>query len=109
MSKGIRQNGVFLDAGLLRNHVSKLREEKRTASQLRANVAAMKNCCDPAETAIYKPILRDIEQLIEYLDSMANVLSLAGDDAVQMSHMLGGLINDDSEQVGHTMSENFML
>ena len=103
------QDGTFVDTGLLRDHVSRLREQKKTARALYDNVAAMKRCSDPLEAAQYNPVLRDIERLIEYFDRMARVLSDAGDDAVRMSEMLGGMIEDQTAQTYHISSRTFML
>lgn len=109
MSFDHRQSDVFVDTGLLRDHVSKLCEQKKTATKLYNNVLAMRNCGDPSEYGKYYPILRDIDQLIDYLYTMYKVLNNAEDDAVQLSRVIGNLIEDGADNVRHTDSNAFML
>lgn len=109
MSIGHNRDVFFVDTGLLRDHVSKLREQRNTAARLQANVMAMKNCSDPSDSYRYNSLLCDIERLIEYLDRMANVLSVTCDDAIALSRELGGLIYDDTVQTRHSISKSFTL
>ena len=103
------KNGLFVDTGLLRDHVSKLREEKKVAARLYENVAAMKNVSDPTVSYQYDPVLRDIEQLMEYFGRMANLLDHIVDDAVQLSLVLSTLVEDDTELTRRIASHAFML
>lgn len=100
---------MFVDTGLLRDHVSKLREEKKIASELYENVVAMKSLSDPTIAYQYDSIIRDIEQMIEYFDRMAISLAHIDDEAVQLSHVLKDLIEDDTENVRRTTSNTYML
>lgn len=109
MSKGFNKNSLFVDTGLLRDHVSKLREEKKLAIRLYENVAAMKRVSDPTISYQYNPILRDIEELMEYFGRMANLLDSIADDAIQLSHEIGALIEDNTELTRQVTSNNFML
>ena len=109
MSKGNHKNGLFVDTRFLRDHVSKLREEKKLASRLYEQVAAMKRCCDPAVSYQLDPILRDVNQLVEYFDKMAKVLDHVDDEAVRLSNELGEIIQDDTENLRRTTSDSYML
>lgn len=109
MSKGFNQNGVFIDTGLLRDHVSKLRKERKLAERLRESLLAMRNCSDPAAFSQFYPVLRDVDQLCEYLERMARLLDNAGDEAIQLSHEIGQLIEDDAAQTRYVSSNAFML
>lgn len=96
MSKDYR-DGLYVDTGLLRDHVSKLREEKKLASRLYENVVVMKAMADPMESYRYDAVLRDVAQLIEYFEAMAKQLTHVADDAVQLSNHLRGMIEDSTE------------
>ena len=109
MINGNNISGLFVDTGLLRNHVSKLREEKKMATRLYENVVAMKTISDPTVTYQYDTILRDIEQLVEYFDRMAILLDDITDDAIRLSHEMGTLIEDDTASTRHIISDNYLL
>ena len=109
MSKGSNPNGLYVDTGLLRDHVSALRKQKKLATRLYENVAVMKTLADPADADRYNPILRDIEQMIEYFDRMANQLTIVHDEAVQLSHELRGMIKDSTDLSRHITAKNFVL
>ena len=95
MSK-VYRNGLYVDTGLLRDHVSKLREEKKLASRLYENVVVMKAMADPMESYRYDAVLRDVAQLIEYFDAMAKQLAHVEDEAVRLSDSLRGIIEDST-------------
>jgi len=103
------KSSLFVDTGLLRDHVSKLREKKKIATRLYENVMGMRNADDPTSSYRYDSILRDIEQLMEYFDRMATLLSNVGDDAIELSHKLNTLIKEDTEYTHYTISNNFLL
>ena len=109
MSKGYNNSGLHVDTGLLRDHVSKLREEKKLASRLYENVAAMKFFADPMVADRYGLLLQDINQMIEYFCRMANQLASVGDEAVQLSQELKGLIEDSTDLTQHITTESFAL
>ena len=109
MSKGYNKNGLFVDTGLLRDHVSKLREERKLASRLYESVAAMKSGADPTVAYQYDPILRDIERMAAYFGRMADTLSHVCDDANQLSKELGAMIKNESDLTRYISSKNFML
>lgn len=109
MSKDNNKNSLYVDTGLLRDHISKLREEKKLASRLYENIAVMKTFADPMVTYQYDLLLRDIEQMIEYFNTMANQLADIHDEAVQLSHELRGMIEDSTDLSRHITVENFSL
>ena len=109
MSNRHSRNEFFVDTGLLRDHVSKLREQKKTASRLYNSVVAMKNCSDPSAAYAYNSLLRDLEKLTTYFDRMAKVLAEAGDDTVHLSHEIGEMIQDDTMQARHNIMRSYML
>jgi len=93
----------------LRDHISKLREERKLAARLYENVLAMKRCSDPAAAYQYDPILRDIDQLEEYFQRMASFLAEVEDEAVRLSNKLGRMIDEDTDSTRRTTSGTFML
>lgn len=102
-------NGVYVDTGLLRDHVSKLREEKKLASRLYENVTVMKTLADPMNAYRFDPVLRDVAQLIEYFDAMANQLTHVDAEAVRLSNSVRGVIEDNTDLTRRITDENFLL
>lgn len=109
MSRGYNKNGLFIDVGLLRDHISELREEKKMVERLYENVVAMKNCSDPSVYGQHYAILHDIDQLVEYFGRMTKVLAEAEAEAIQLSHTIGDKIEENTDRVRHTFSQSFML
>ncbi len=109
MSRGGKTSDSFVDTGLLRDHVSKLHRERKIAYELYENVSMLKSISDPTISYQYNSILRDIAQLIEYFNKMADVLSHVSDDAVQLSYELGELIENDTENIHRITSNTYML
>lgn len=109
MSKNHSRDDFFVDTGLLRDHVSKLRQQRKIASNLYANVLAMRNCSDPSVAYRYNPLLHDIELLIEYFDRMSRELSATADEAVIHSRQLGDMIEADTATTRHIVSNTLTL
>ena len=109
MIKGNNKSGLFVDTDLLRDHVSKLREEKKMAISLYESVSAMKRTCDPTVSYQYDSVLRDIEQLMEYFGAMADLLDNIADDAIRLSHELHALIEESTATNRHIISDNYLL
>ena len=109
MSFNYQRGHALVDTGLLRDHVSKLREEKKTATRIYNNIRMLRNCSDSSETGKYYSIINDIEQLIEYLDRMIKVLSDAEDNAIELSRTIGALIEDDTYNTKSITSNAIML
>ena len=103
------KDGVFVNTGLLRDHVYKLRERKKTATRLYEKVAGMRRLDDPTVSYRYNSILREIEQLIEYFDRMAVLLDNVESDAVELSQNIRDLMQEGIEETHRKTSENFML
>jgi len=109
LSKGCIPNGVFVDTGLLRDHVSKLQNERKMAERLRENLMAMQNSSDPETVVQYRSVLNDVDQLCAYFTRMARLLDNVGDEAVTLSRKIATLIEKDAEQTRHASSRLFML
>lgn len=109
MSKAYHKNGLYVDTGLLRDHISKLQEEKNLAYRLYEEIAVMKIAADPTAVYRYDSVLRDIAQMIEYFNTMANLLTRVDDEAVQLSKELRGVIKDSTELNQHIVAEKFVL
>ena len=109
MSANNSKSSAYVDTGLLRDHISKLREEKKFVSQLYENVMAMKIVADPTECYKYDSVLRDIEQMIGYFNAMVKELAHIDDGAVQLSYGLRSIIKDSEELTQRIITENFML
>lgn len=108
MSKGYH-SGLYVDTGLLRDHISKLQKEKKLASRLYENIVAMKTVADPMVANQYDLVLRDIEQIIEYFNAMGNQLTHTVDEAIQLSDELRGIIVDSTDLSQRFAAENFVL
>ena len=108
MSKGYN-NDLYVDVGLLRDHISKLQEEKKLASRLYESVAVMKTVADPVVAEEYDLVLRNIEQMIEYFRRMENMLAHIHDEAVELSHELRGIIEDSTNMGQYITAENVVL
>ena len=109
MRKGNNTSGTFVDTGLLRDHVSKLRAEKKLAVRLRDSIIAMRNSSDGTSYGEYHSALRDVDQLIDYLEQMARLLSEAEDQAKRISHEAAGQIEENTIRTRHISSSTFML
>lgn len=109
MSKNHNKNGLYVDTGLLRDHISRLREEKKLASRLYDNVVVMKMTADPTVAYQYDSVLRDIDQVIEYFNTMANQLAYINDEAILLGQELRGLIEDSTDISQHITAKNFVL
>lgn len=108
MIRGHNKNGLFIDVELLRDHIYKLREEKKIVERLYDSVMAMKSCSD----SMYgqeNVVLCEIDHLLEYFARMINVLENAETEAIQLSHIIGGKIEEDTEQARRISLRSFML
>ena len=108
MSKG-NQSGLFVDTGLLREHIAKLQEEKKLASRLYESIACMKAIASPEVGFQLDLVLRDIEQLVEYFRAMAKQLTFVADEATQLSHELRGIIVDSTNLAERIAESTFVL
>ena len=102
-------SGLYVDTGLLRDHISKLREEKKLASRLYENIAVMKITASPMVAHQYDSLLRDVEKMIDYFDAIANQLDHIDDEAITLSYKLRSIIKDSTEQSQRITSENLVL
>ena len=109
MSRNHTDSSLFIDVGLLRDHVSGLREKKKTATRLYESVKGMKRADDLESAYRYRAILREIDVLFEYFDRMAVLLDNVGDDAIELSHKMQKLIEDGTAYTNYTVSDNFLL
>lgn len=104
-----KHDGLFIDTGLLRDHVSKLNSQRKIAERLRYNLQAMRRAADPETSNQYKAVLRDVDRLCEYLTRMARVLNNTGDEAVMLSREMAALLIDDTEHIRQVSSNTLML
>lgn len=109
MSEKGYNNRVYVNTGLLRDHVFKLREEKKLASRLYEYITIMKMVAGPMVAHQYDAVLRDIERMIKYFDAMADQLTRIDEEAVQLSHELGGIIVDSAELSRRITEKTFLL
>ena len=109
MSKDHHNSGLYVDVGLLRDHISKLREQKKLASGLYENIAFMRSAADPETAYRYDPVLRDIERMMEYFDAMAKLLAETADEATLLSHELRGMIRDSADLTLGIVNANIAL
>lgn len=107
MSK--QHSGLYVDTGLLRDHVAKLREEKKLASRLYENIAFMKAVADPSQAHQYDSLLRDIEQMMDYFGKMATLLAEVAEDATVLSRELKGMIEDSTQHNQQITDKTFLL
>lgn len=109
MRKGYNTNGTFIDTGLLRDHVSKLRAEKKMATRLRESIIAMQQCSDEYAGSKFHSALYDADMLIEYLERMARLLAEAEERVIQISRETDVMITDRADETRHVSSHSFML
>jgi hypothetical protein len=109
VSRHFNKTDTYVNTGLLRDHVSKLRQQKKIALRLYDNIAAMKSIDIPENFYKYNSILMNIERMIEYFDRMSRALEHIGEDATQISRLLGNKIEDDTQRVRHETSNTFLL
>ncbi|MBQ6825010.1 MAG: hypothetical protein IJP27_10175 [Clostridia bacterium] len=98
-----------MDTGMLRDHVSKLRQKKRIAIELYENVAMMRTLSDPALAYQYTSILSDIQKMIDYFTRMPDALAQIEDEATLLSQDVGGIIETHTEDVRRAVSSSFAL
>lgn len=108
MSKG-NNNCLYVDTGLLRDHISKLQEEKKLVSRLYESIVAMKTVADPMAAHQYDLVLRDIEKMIEYFNAMSKQLNYIADETVQLSNEIRSIIVDSTDLSRRIATENFVL
>lgn len=109
MRKGYNTNSTFIDIGLLRDHISKLRAEKKMATRLRESIIAMQECSDEYAYSKYRSVLHDVDILIEYLERMARLLTEAEERAIQISQETNVMIADHTDETHYVSSQSFML
>ena len=109
MRKGYNYDDLFVDTGLLRDHVSKLQKQRKIAERLRESLQVMQRISEPEKFGQYKAVLRDVDQLCEYLTRMARLLDNAGDEAVALSCEIGTMLADDAAHTRHVVSNTLML
>ena len=109
MRKGYKSDGFFLDTGLLRDHVSKLQRQRKTAEQLRETIRQMQRVAEPETVAQYKAVLRDVDLLCAYFTRMAQALTQTGDEAVVLSREIAAMLEEDTAQTHHTVTNSIML
>lgn len=102
-------DAVFVNEGLLRDHVTKLHKQKKDALTLYERVVSMKELCDPIDLYKYDSILSDVNQLILYFDKMAEILAHIDDESVLLSMKLGSLILKDTEESYHKVRDSLKL
>lgn len=86
-----------LDTGLLRNHVSVVMDEKRTALQLYSTLNTAKRLSSPDMQSRFNGLLSQIENLAAYFGEMATSLDSICDEAIELKRQLDKLIEDDSD------------
>lgn len=109
MRKKQNENGLFVDAALLRDHVSKLRQQERLSMELYDMVAEMTYQDDAVLSNACRPILSDIKQLSEYFRTMSQVLAEVEDEAIHLSLKLGYMLEEDTAEANREISSTIML
>ena len=89
----------YFDTGSLRDHVSEILEEQRTAQRLYETVRFAKNTGDPLVAQGYDRVLNSIETLQRYFERMAIVLDDAAVDASRVYKELGICIQDSTDRL----------
>lgn len=109
MSNRFESGDVFVHTGFLREHVSKLRAERKIALELRENVEAMKYLVELDELYRIQAILHETDLMVEYFGKMADSIENISDEATYLSRTMGGLIEDDTENTRNTVRKTFSL
>lgn len=98
----------YVDTGLLRDHVSDLREERRIAQSLYEAVKLVKDTGDPLLWQEYGRILNAIEELQRYFGKMIDVLDDVAFDATKLYQELGMGIQQSTDQI-QALNNKMML
>ena len=109
MRRGRNRDGVFVDVGLLRDHISKLRRQYRTAEDLFASVNRLIRMADDDITHQHLSLHRDALQMCNYYEQMIRALSKVADEAVYVSYRIKHEIEDDTDRTRHISRRNLML
>ena len=69
----------------------------------------MKKLSEPADYYKYDAIIRDIDDMIEYFDRMADSMARIEDEANQLSRKIGEMIEAGTGQTRRRVSDAIML
>lgn len=102
-------DGLFLNTRLLREHVSEIKEERKTVLRLRESVNMIRNLSDPVMHAQINRILSDIDKERVYFEKMADAFEDIEYNALQCSRKISTLIASDTEYAETIVDDTFFL
>ena len=103
------ENRFYLNTRLLRDHVSEVQDERRTAQRLKEAVRMTRDLGNPAAAGQYRRILESVDSLEGYFGRMANALETISDKGYQMYTRIGRMIEDDTDRTRSENNKRFML
>ena len=89
----------YLDIKYLRDHVSEIQDERRTAQRLRSSIIAARDLGDPNLAPRYRSIISSADDLILYFDKMADVFDELAYEGNKLSKKISQMVEADSNQV----------
>jgi len=101
------EDPIYLDTRLLRNQVSTLQDERKTAQRLRESVLTAKNLSDPAMYPYYNRVLNEINELIQYFGKMGEALEGIEQDAFSLQKSIKSLVQTGTDQTADTVNKTF--
>ena len=101
-------DALFVDTRSLRDHVSIIQEEQKTARQLYQSVSLLRDVCDPSQEPNVRRALSRIQDLITYFERMEEGFEQMEQEAFQVHDSIASMLREDTDRVIETQ-HNLML
>ena len=98
---------VYLNTRLLRDHVSRIQEERRTAQRLYESVRRAKELSDPTIESAYNGVLDDINALIRYFEKMEDAFDQIELKAIELNRTVQSLVQEGIDQTKEVQNKYF--
>lgn len=101
------EDPIYLDTRLLRNQVSTLQDERKTAQRLRESVLTAKSLSDLAMYPYYNRMLNEINELIQYFGKMGEALESLEQNAFSLQKSIKSLVQAETDRAADTVNKTF--
>ena len=98
---------IYLNTRLLRDRVSGIREERRTAQQLLESVRRTRELSDPAVQAEYNGILTDLNALIRFFEKMEETFEQIETEAIELNRTIESMLQEGIDRTKETQRKVF--
>ena len=89
----------------MRDHVSELQDERRTAQRLLESVRRTRDLGDPNQAAKYAHILNMAQDLADYYARMAKVFDEASYNTDTLLRWIRSILEEDADRVRYASSQ----